>query len=148
MSEIQDWLDKYGESHQNKTNKLIHWFCVPIIFFTILGILSQVQITFLERIIPYKFANLASILVLFGILFYLKLSFVMFIGVAVFTFFCGLGIYFLNQTGYMLEICVGFFFTRMARTIYWAQNRRSQTFFFRRSKIFIDRPCLVNRLLI
>jgi uncharacterized membrane protein YGL010W len=109
MSEIQDWLDKYGESHQNKTNKLIHWFCVPIIFFTILGILSQFQITFLERIIPYKFANLASILVLFGILFYLKLSFVMFIGVAVFTFFCGLGIYFLNQTGYMLEICVGFF---------------------------------------
>ena len=29
---VQQWFDEYGVSHQNKTNKLIHWVMVPIIF--------------------------------------------------------------------------------------------------------------------
>jgi len=31
MKTIYDWLEAYGESHQNKTNKKIHWICVPLI---------------------------------------------------------------------------------------------------------------------
>ncbi len=25
------WFDEYGESHQNRVNKLVHWVCVPAI---------------------------------------------------------------------------------------------------------------------
>ena len=45
MKNIQQWLDAYGVSHQNKTNKMIHWICVPLIMFSLLGILSLVKIT-------------------------------------------------------------------------------------------------------
>ena len=36
---MDDWLDAYGESHQNPTNKKVHFVCVPVIFFTIVGFL-------------------------------------------------------------------------------------------------------------
>ncbi len=32
-------LDKYSESHLNHTNELIHFVCVPVIVFTLLGLL-------------------------------------------------------------------------------------------------------------
>lgn len=31
------WFAEYGESHQDHTNELIHWICVPAIFFCVLG---------------------------------------------------------------------------------------------------------------
>ena len=39
MRAIDQLLTEYGESHQNPTNKLIHWVCVPVIFFSIFGLL-------------------------------------------------------------------------------------------------------------
>ncbi len=42
MRTITDLLDEYAVSHQNPTNKLIHWFCVPIIFFTVIGLLYSI----------------------------------------------------------------------------------------------------------
>ena len=32
-------FDKYGESHRHRTNKLIHWICVPSITWTVLALL-------------------------------------------------------------------------------------------------------------
>ncbi|MDG1781904.1 MAG: DUF962 domain-containing protein, partial [Flavobacteriales bacterium] len=29
---MKQWLDAYGKSHQNPTNKAFHWICVPVIF--------------------------------------------------------------------------------------------------------------------
>jgi uncharacterized membrane protein YGL010W len=31
------WFAAYGESHQHPHNELIHWICVPVIFFSTLG---------------------------------------------------------------------------------------------------------------
>ena len=28
------WFAEYGESHQHHANELIHWICVPLIFFS------------------------------------------------------------------------------------------------------------------
>jgi len=36
---VQQWLDEYGESHQNRTNKIIHWICVPVIALSLIGLL-------------------------------------------------------------------------------------------------------------
>lgn len=42
MKNIHDWLDEYGESHQNSTNKLIHWICVPLIVWSLIGLLWSI----------------------------------------------------------------------------------------------------------
>ena len=38
MRSILNLLLEYGESHQNETNKLIHWVCLPPIFFSGVGL--------------------------------------------------------------------------------------------------------------
>lgn len=42
MRKIDLLFAEYAESHQNKTNKTIHWICVPLIFWTILGFISLI----------------------------------------------------------------------------------------------------------
>jgi uncharacterized membrane protein YGL010W len=32
-------LDRYGEFHRNSANKAIHWLCVPLIVWSVLGVL-------------------------------------------------------------------------------------------------------------
>lgn len=88
MKTIQQWFDEYAESHQNKTNKVIHWICVPTIFFSIIGLLTSIPSTGLSRFAsdtaaPYiNFGSIASAL---GLLFYLILSPRIFIGMLLFT---------------------------------------------------------------
>jgi uncharacterized membrane protein YGL010W len=48
MRTAQEWLDAYGESHQNPINKKIHWVCIPWIMISVLGLLAT---------IPSPFAN-------------------------------------------------------------------------------------------
>ena len=79
MKKIDFWLDKYAESHQNKTNKIIHWFCVPIITFTLLGLLSFAEFNFLRYSI-----NLSLILFISSLIFYFRLSLSLTIGMGVF----------------------------------------------------------------
>ena len=87
MKTINDWLNAYGESHQNLTNKIIHWFCVPIITFTLLGLLSLVNYEFTINSETYNI-NLAGILFIIAILFYLKLSVSLTIGMFLFAGIC------------------------------------------------------------
>ena len=109
MKAIQTWLDKYGESHKNKTNKLIHWICVPSIFFSILALLSLIEIPILQQWLAVEISNFATVFIFLGLLFYLRLSFAMFIGVALFTMLCYNGILILDQLGYKFEIALGIF---------------------------------------
>lgn len=41
MKSVTKWFDEYSESHQNPTNKQIHWLCVPAILFSIIGIIAH-----------------------------------------------------------------------------------------------------------
>ena len=47
---MQQLLDEYASSHQNKTNKLIHYIAVPIIFWTITAMLWVVKIPYAENL--------------------------------------------------------------------------------------------------
>lgn len=38
MRSAEEWFSMYGESHQNKTNKAIHFIFVPLIMFTVIGL--------------------------------------------------------------------------------------------------------------
>ena len=48
MKTAEEWIEEYGASHQNPTNKLIHWICVPLIMLSLLSLIS---------IIPFPFKN-------------------------------------------------------------------------------------------
>ncbi|HEX7014979.1 MAG TPA: Mpo1-like protein, partial [Cyclobacteriaceae bacterium] len=42
MRKIDQLLEEYGNSHKDETNKTIHWVCVPLIFFSIVGLLASI----------------------------------------------------------------------------------------------------------
>jgi uncharacterized membrane protein YGL010W len=74
---IHDWFEKYGESHQNKINKNIHWICVPAIFFSLIGLLSLVPLPMGSNLMPMyleKQMHLGTLLIIFGIFFFSRLS--------------------------------------------------------------------------
>ena len=79
MKPLQVWLDEYGESHQNKINKKIHWICVPAIMFSIFGILLSIPHNYLPVISNIKL-NWALITLAFTLFYYFKLSKVMALG--------------------------------------------------------------------
>ena len=95
MKSIHQWFDEYGESHQNKTNKIIHWICIPLIFWSIIALLSLIPIDFL---IKSNFIHLGTIIVILGLIFYLKLSFRIFLGMFFVSFYVLWDVYFWHQT--------------------------------------------------
>lgn len=79
----REWLDAYGESHQNGLNKIIHWVCVPAIMFSLVGLLVAIPAGFLGAPLPpflAPWANWASLLVLGALAFYTRLSLPLAIG--------------------------------------------------------------------
>ena len=85
MKTIQQWLSEYGESHQDHTNKTIHWICVPSIFFSIIGILYCIKLPVEIAGIPLNVAMMALILIT---IYYITLSKTLWIGLLVFAIFC------------------------------------------------------------
>jgi uncharacterized membrane protein YGL010W len=72
---VDVYFNKYAESHQNPTNKAIHWICVPLIVFSLLGLVWAIpfpRISFLGQFNNYF--NWASFLIAFAIYYYYKLS--------------------------------------------------------------------------
>jgi len=86
MRTIHQWLDEYGASHTNETNKLIHWICVPAIFLSITGLFYCVQIPVnLAAGLPLNVAVIAMLLVS---TYYLSLSIRIGIGMILFGLIC------------------------------------------------------------
>lgn len=73
---MQWFLDKYGESHQNSTNKLIHWICVPSIMLSLLGLLYAIPFPGERGLLT----NWAAVFLALALLFYLRLSIPLFLG--------------------------------------------------------------------
>ncbi|MFC0821302.1 Mpo1 family 2-hydroxy fatty acid dioxygenase [Moraxella marmotae] len=73
---LDTWLSEYATSHQNPTNKAIHWLCVPIIFLCIVALLYAIH--------PWLCFGVAA-----GVLwFYLRLSLGLFVLMTVFVALC------------------------------------------------------------
>lgn len=65
MRKIEDLLKEYGESHQNPVNKIIHWVCVPVIFYCLIGMiwLLPVPDSFKEFSFPINWATIGMVIV-------------------------------------------------------------------------------------
>ena len=81
MKTVNQWLDEYGQSHQNETNKSIHWICVPAIFFSIAGLFYGIKLPWIINGIS---VNVAMILILLVTLYYLRLSATLGVGMFLF----------------------------------------------------------------
>lgn len=44
MRDMQSWLDSYSGDHQNPTNRLFHWFCVPPIVWSVIALLWVIPV--------------------------------------------------------------------------------------------------------
>ena len=73
MRTVTAWLDEYGASHQDPTNKLLHWLCVPPIVLSVMGFLWSLPV-------PAAFAtaspwlNWATLACAAALIYYLVLS--------------------------------------------------------------------------
>src|ERR1700690_1215449 len=73
MRTVDQWLNEYGDSHRNPTNKSLHWVCVPVILWCVLGLLWITPFpTAIRESMPL--ANWATVVVIAGLIYYLFLS--------------------------------------------------------------------------
>lgn len=71
MRQIDKLLSQYGESHQNKTNILIHGVAVPSIFFVTIGLIYMIPVPDFIGRFDVTFAHILAIPML---MYYFKLS--------------------------------------------------------------------------
>ena len=104
MKSLDQWLIEYSKDHQNPTNKKIHHICVPLIMFSLLGILWSIPTPFFFETIPNL--NWATLFALSGLLFYISLSkkvaLFMLINVTLQFYFITL----LEKTGFLFYSCL------------------------------------------
>ena len=62
MKNVHEWNNDYASYHINKINKVIHWICIPLIMFSLLGLLSILSFQFM------------AVFIVLALLYYLKLS--------------------------------------------------------------------------
>jgi len=90
MRKIDQLLSEYGESHQNATNKAIHWICVPLIFFSVVGLIASIPSGGVQAVLgegnPY--ANWATVVLVVLTVYYVTLSIPLTIGMALFGLLC------------------------------------------------------------
>ena len=73
MRTVTDWLTEYGSSHQNPTNKLLHWVCVPPIVLSVMGLLWSVPVpAAFNALSPWL--NWATLAAAAAVVYYLVLS--------------------------------------------------------------------------
>jgi uncharacterized membrane protein YGL010W len=90
MRRIDELLTEYGESHQNSTNKTIHWICVPLIFFSVVGLIASIPSGLVQQFLgegnPY--ANWATVTLVLVLVYYVSISIPLSIGMMLFGSLC------------------------------------------------------------
>jgi uncharacterized membrane protein YGL010W len=112
MKTLDQWFEEYAVSHQNPKNKAIHYICVPAIFFSIVGLLMSIPSSFLSNLLHLNqpiIENWATVVLIFMLLFYLRLSFAMAIKIAFFSLICLLLNFYIGQFLPLWAFSIGVF---------------------------------------
>ena len=80
MKTVDEWLDEYGDSHKNRTNKIIHWIFIPQIVFSLIGMLWVIPVPWAREALP--FVNWGSLFIAFALIWYIRLSIPLFLAFA------------------------------------------------------------------
>lgn len=100
MKTQKQWFNEYALSHQNKTNQLIHFICVPLIFFSIVGLFMSIPSKGIENLSKLNnpiIENWATMILFILLFFYSKLSFSTFLKMVLFSLTCLVGNYYLSN---------------------------------------------------
>ena len=92
MKSIDEWINEYGESHQNPTNKAIHWICVPLIMLSLLALIEKIPFPLHEfELVSIQnqtiYLSWTTLFLIFAVIFYIRLSFTIAIGMLVVAIF-------------------------------------------------------------
>lgn len=112
MKTAQQWFDDYAVSHQNHTNQLIHYVCVPAIFFSVIGLLMSIPTGFLESTLNLYnplLENWAAVVGIFILFFYIRLGFWYFLQMLVITLLCIVGNNWLGNNANLLYTSIAIF---------------------------------------
>jgi uncharacterized membrane protein YGL010W len=112
MKTLDQWFEEYAVSHQNPKNKAIHYICVPAIFFSIVGLLMSIPSAFLSNLLNLNqpiIVNWAAVVLIFVLLFYIRLSFAMAIKIAIFSFICLILNFYIGQFLPLWAFSIGVF---------------------------------------
>ena len=93
---MQHLMTEYHKSHLNRTNQLIHYVCVPLIFWSITALLWTVKL-------PYVL-NLATVITTLLMLYYLFKSVKVFATMLLFTLICLWSSHWMESQGWPLLI--------------------------------------------
>lgn len=77
---IDELLAEYGESHQNPTNKAVHWVCVPVIVWTVLVGLHSLPFPAALGFVPGL--DWMVVVLILALVYYIRLSPALAVGVA------------------------------------------------------------------
>ena len=72
------WFDEYAVSHRHPVNKALHWICIPLIVWSLLGLLWSLPAPGRAQL---EYANWASYAVAAAVLYYALLSMPLALGV-------------------------------------------------------------------
>lgn len=100
MKTAKNYFDEYAVSHQNKTNKTIHYICVPLIFFSVIGLLISIPTSFLKSTFAIHnplLENWAAVVGLLISIFYLRLGFWYFIEMLFVILLCIIGNFWISN---------------------------------------------------
>lgn len=100
MKTAQDWFNEYAVSHQNPTNKIVHYICVPLIFFSVIGLFMTIPTEIIEATLGLYnplIENWAVVVSLVISIFYLRLGFWYFLQMLFFILLAIVGNYWLGN---------------------------------------------------
>jgi uncharacterized membrane protein YGL010W len=143
MKSIQQWYDEYAESHQNPTNQKMHFINVPIIYFSIVGLFMSINSSFLQEKIGLAnplIENWATILLVFVLTFYLRLSFNVFLKMFVFSVISVVGNYYIQQNFNLLYISIILFVLAWAGQFYGHKIEGKKPSFFKDLQFLLIGP--------
>tara|TARA_B100001540_G_scaffold232040_1_gene206260 strand:+ start:372 stop:845 length:474 start_codon:yes stop_codon:yes gene_type:complete len=104
MKTIHEWNDEYSRYHKNKINKIIHWICIPLIMFSLLGLLSKINIIKLNTDSIFFSIRGLEIFIIIAIGYYLKISKSLAIGMSLITLLFVLIIESINKNDEIMQI--------------------------------------------
>jgi uncharacterized membrane protein YGL010W len=146
MKTQQQWFDEYAVSHQNATNQRIHYICVPIIFFSIIGLFMSINSSFLKGLIGLNnplIENWATILIALVLVFYIRLSFKSFLRMFIFSVICIIGNYFLSQVVPLLYTSIAIFVIAWIGQFYGHHVEGKKPSFFKDLQFLLIGPAWV-----
>jgi len=82
MRSLEQWFAEYGESHRHPTNLAIHWLCVPLIVFAVLGLLFALPRPAAFAALGPRLGNWAMLAIVLALAWYAALSWRIALGMA------------------------------------------------------------------